>query len=256
MDHARRLLTAGLFCAIGAVICPAGAVAQAEAPTSAELAEARALFLAGEAAAQSGRWTDAIERFGRSYELSEVPAALYNFAYALRSVGRSREARDAFARFLASHPEADAELRDRAGRYRAEEEARIATLVVTELGDGSYRVVLDGGRLADSGERPLEVPSDPGSHTLTIRGDGNAPFVWEGVLAAGERRWVAYAPELGGAGARVADEGESDGLSVLESPWFWIGSLVALAAIGGGVGYYLVWSAGQVDPGSDRVLEL
>ena len=248
------------------LLCAAGARAQGE-PTEAELQEARALFVAGQAAVESGRWADAVERFSRAYELSGVPTALYNVAYALRSLGRHRESRDAFRRLMAEHPDLDDATRSEAERSLAEVEARVAVVSVQGLDEGTrYTVRFDGRRIEDDGSRPLRIDADPGEHTLTIRSPETEPFVWEGTLGDGEAMTVEaeLTPvSIGGGGGVGAGAGAGsggtgptdDGGSFLSSPWLWIAVGVVLLAAGAGVAYLLYQDA-QLDPNSDRVYEL
>jgi tetratricopeptide (TPR) repeat protein len=234
------------------------------AAQSNEVAEARALFQAGEAAVEAGRWADAVDSFRRAYELSNVPAALFNLGYALRALGRHREARDAFAELLREHPRFDRELREEARRYEAEAEARIAMVQLQGLAADIRHVLrFDGRPIADDGARPISLEADPGAHTLTVRLEGRTPFVWEGDLGPGQRlaidvelpmltsasgeRWTGGEPE--------APVDEDDG-SVIESPWFWILLSVGLLGAGAGITGYLLWDAAQIDPESNRVYTL
>jgi len=231
-------------------------------PSEAEVEEARALFMAGEAAVDSGRWADAVESFSRAYELSGVAAALYNVAYALRSLGRHVESRDAFRRLFSQHPDMAPELRQEAERYLEEEEARIAVVELSGLdADTRYTVRLDGARRADSGDRPLRLEADPGTHTVMVRTPETEPFVWEGELADGARRdiEVELAPigsEGGGGGSGGAGSGTVDGGGGLtSSPWFWLA--VGVVVVGAGAGAaYLLHDGAQLDPMSNRVYEL
>ena len=243
--------------------------AQNEDASSSELAEARALFMAGQAAVDSGRWADAVDNFSRAYQLSEVPAALYNLGFALRALGRHREARDAFVELLESHPRVDRELRREARRYRDEAAARVAVLSVDGLDPRvRYTIRFDGTRVTDDGARPVRVEMDAGSHTLTVRSPEHRPWVWEGELEDGQRLAVdatleAVVVEDGreGGGAMVvgggggATEPVEDEGGVLSSPLFWI--VVGAVVIGGGVlGGYLVHDGMQLECNTSRCYEL
>lgn len=81
--------------------------------------EARALFEAGRAAFASGRYEEALSRFERAHELSARPELLYNIAVSADRLRRDARALEAFRRFLAEVPAAEA---------RAEIEARIGIL--------------------------------------------------------------------------------------------------------------------------------
>jgi tetratricopeptide (TPR) repeat protein len=241
--------------ATAAVLLGSSALVASEQRREADLEEARARFVAGQAAVESGRWADAVDDFRRAYELSEVPAALYNVGFALRALGRHREARDVFERLLGRHADMDATLREEAQRFRREAAARVVALELVGLDPGvTHAIRFDGRPVPDEGQRPVAIEGDPGTHALTVRREGHEPFVWEGALRDGERREIAI--ELlpvgaGGGGGGGVDEGGG----VLSSPIFWV--VVGAALIGGGVAAFLViQGGGQLEPNSDRVVEL
>src|SRR3972149_6272050 len=113
------LRRSALFAALGLVLVASTAEAQRRysldrprgEPTPAALQEARSLFLSGSSAVEAGRRAGALQSFERAYELAGVSAALYNAATALRSLGRHRDARDAFLQLLSAHGDLDANLR-------------------------------------------------------------------------------------------------------------------------------------------------
>jgi Tetratricopeptide repeat/PEGA domain len=258
----RRLLVSLLF-----LVIPATASAQEHEPSDAEIAEARALFMAGQAAVDSGRWADAVESFSRAYDLSHVPAALYNLGFALRALGRHREARDAFDRLLEEHPRFDRDLRREANRYRAESAGRIARLSLSGLEESRrYVVRFDGEAVNDDGRRPLEVEGDPGAHTVTVRAPGFNPFVWEGTLTDGQQLTVDVdmtALSSGGTGHdhdAILGNGGDGTTSTDRGGHGWVGWAIAggiLVAIGVAVivGVVLFDNA-QLQGLSDRVYEL
>jgi hypothetical protein len=81
--------------------------------------EARNLFEAGRLALRDGRFEEAWTHFSRSYELSQRPALLYNMGVAADRLHHTRDALDAFERYLAS---------SRTVENRAEVERRIEIL--------------------------------------------------------------------------------------------------------------------------------
>jgi len=245
------------------LLAASAAQAQGHEPSDAALAEARALFMAGQAAVDAGRWADAVTNFSRAYELSRVPAALYNLGFALRALGRHREARDAFTRLLERHARMDRQLRQDSRAYRDEEAGRVAVIQLTGLDpDSHYDIRFDGARFEDGGDRPFRLESDAGSHTLTARAPGIRPFVWEGVLSDGQRLTieVALVPEGGATPSGPIGPGPTpppndSGGGLLSSPWFWLGVGVVVLGAGAGLGYFFYQDA-QLDPQSDRVYEL
>ncbi len=239
-------------------------LASAQEATDAEIAEARALFMAGQAAVESGRWSDAVDSFSRAYELSGVAAALYNLGFALRALGRHREARDAFNRLLEDHPRFDREKRQEARRYRNESAGRVVRLTLEGLEPGSrYVIRFDGQPVADDGERPLLIEGDPGAHTLTVRAPGFSPFVWDGELEDGDQRDVDVDMQPvsvgGGTGAGSgsgsgtgAGTGTGTGTGTVDEgggfPWWGWVLISAALLIGGGVAAYLIYEGAQLQP--------
>jgi hypothetical protein len=157
---------------------------------------AREAFVAGAEAAERQLWADSERHFARAYELSRVPAALFNRAVALRNLGREREARDAFDR-ISREAEVDDATRTRAITLRDEAAARIVTLVVVGLDPGvAHEVEVDGELRLDTGARPLRVEVDPGARGLEIARAERERFRWRGVVAPGEELVVrASLPE-------------------------------------------------------------
>lgn len=249
-----------LFCVLGAAQV-SSAHAQRE-PTDAELAEARALYMAGQAAVDSGRWADAVGSFRRSYELSHVAAALFNMAFSLRALGRHTDSRDAFDLLVREHPDLDRALMQDARRYRDEMASRVATLVVDGLDAASrYTLGFDGQRVVDDGARPFEIDADGGSHSLTVRLEGFQPWLWEGMLDEGERlqieaslRAIEVAPAFPPPGGRTEPVDEGGGIAT--SPVFW--TILGLVVVGAGVavGWVLLRDRDELSPNADRVFRL
>jgi tetratricopeptide (TPR) repeat protein len=99
------------------LLAPVAAAAQSADP--AHDAEARALFEAGAAAFDEGRFEEALERFRRSHELSGRPALLYNVGAAADRAGHDAEALEAYEAYVVGIPDAD---------NRSYVEARVAVL--------------------------------------------------------------------------------------------------------------------------------
>lgn len=97
--------------------CP-HASAQSPAESSATDAEARGLFLAGQAAFDDARYADALGYFRQAYELSGRPGLLYNVGVAADRLRRDDEALAAFSQFLREAPEDHPSYRDAEARVR------------------------------------------------------------------------------------------------------------------------------------------
>jgi len=194
-------------------------------PGDDDVAEARQLYEAGSRAVEAYRFADGLAFFERSYELSGLGAALFGVGFALQSIGRSRDARDAFEQLLTEHPNLPEEYRERALRFRAENTGRMAVLELVGLPAGPVRrVELDGADVPDDGTRPLIIESDPGLRRLRVEAEGFSTFDWEGRANEGER-------------LRIDVDLQSSGGLIWESPWFWVavGAAVAAGAIVAGI---------------------
>lgn len=66
--------------------------------------EARGLYLAGQAAFDAGRYSDALSRFEESYRLSQRPELLFNMGHSAQLDGQLTRAVEAFERYLEEAP--------------------------------------------------------------------------------------------------------------------------------------------------------
>lgn len=250
------------------VVAATPSVAAAQSGGAARVSEARELFAAGSRAVDEGRWADAVSLFSRSYEISGVPPALFNLAFALRALGRHVEAKSAFDLLLTRHRDViEPELRDRAVSLLEEERARIAHVSVEGLAnDREYVLHLDGAMLPDRRERPIRLEVDPGDHSLSVQAEGFRPFHWQRALSAGDEvavhvslepltvassadaRALAVVPPA--SGDQAVDRGEESS-SILSSPLFWTGVVVVLAA-GAVTAFLLLDRETAIEPLSDR----
>lgn len=251
----RRSARAGLLCMVVASfapLAPAPAAAQyrvqspSEEPSDADMQRARARFLEGAELAEAGRWADALERFESAHSLSGLPVTLFNVATALRALGRYRDARDAFDALLAD-VELDSATREEATERREEVAARVAVLVLDDVpGAPDVSIELDGQPAPTGAARPIELETDPGSHTATVGRPAHLPFRWAGDLASGERRRVSVVLEA------VVPEMPRP---VWRSPALWI--VVGVVVIGAGVATGVVLqNNAQLDAMSDNVVHL
>lgn len=235
--HAVRSGAWALLVGLAIAMCSAsGAGAQDRTSTLSESdrAQARALFAAGGAAIDAGRWADAVDSFRRAYELTGAPSALFNTAFALRALGRYREAAQAFGELLALEGISDS-VRAQATELRDEVRGRLALVRLLGLeAEARYVVRLDGEGIDDTGTRPLVLQADPGRHTLDVSRPGFVRFEWAGSLEDGQM--LDLGVELAREAERAGGEGGGGGGNVLEEPWLWIviGALVIGGAVVGG----------------------
>jgi hypothetical protein len=216
--------------------------------TDADRAQARALFQAGAAAVEAGRWADAVSSFRSAYELTGAASALFNTGFALRALGRYREARDAFVE-LATLTNVSDTMRAQSEELLAEVRMRIARVRLGGLeAELRYGVRLDGVGVEDEGTRPLMLEADPGTHAVDVTLTGYEPFTWSGQLGDGALLDVPV--------SLVEVQGGGGGGGVVEEAWFWllIGGVVLAGA--GVVTYFVLDDQAQLRGQSDHVVRL
>jgi len=223
----------------------------AQSTRSSDREQARALFAAGQAAVDAGRWTDALDAFRRAYELTHAPSALYNAAFALRALGRYEESERAFVELL-SLPTLRQPMRVEATGYLTEVRARIAHLQLDGLPDDAITTIhLDAEGVADEGERPLVLTTDPGHHALDVSLPGHARFEWVGDLADGQSLHIAVSLPL------ETGSGSARPTQVWEEAWFWVVIGVAVAGVAAGIiGGVVADQQAQLQPQSPLVVRL
>lgn len=213
-------------------------------PSDANRQEAREAFLAASQAAEEERWADALEGFERAYLLSGVPTALFNAAMVLRALGRHRDARDAFRRLLADHPEYDA--REEAQALLEEEAARVAVLELVGLDpQADYEIRLDGRLVETARGSRRELETDAGRHTVVTDREGYETFTWEGSVRDGERRRIEVVMQ------ELQLEPERRPIYKSAALWIVVGVVVAGAAALTGV---LLQRRAQLQGETDNVL--
>jgi hypothetical protein len=232
----------GRISALGLVVCLLGASSaraqdcNAHASPS-DVERARALFIDGSQDVEGYRWADAIPKFEEAYALSCASSALYNLAMALRALGRHREARDAFDRLIANHPDLGGELRSNAEQYRREEAARVAVLLLAGIEpDVRPEISFDGEEVTDDGARPLRIETDAGAHSLVAQIAAHQPFLWEGRVGDGQTETIDL---------RFVPLPQGGGVDVLPI----ILGIAAALLVGAGIGLgVFLWDDAQVRP--------
>jgi hypothetical protein len=219
--------------------------------SDADRAQARALFQAGSAAVDAGRWADAVESFRAAYDLTHAPSALFNTGFALRALGRYREATAAFTELQGLSNVADG-MRTQAQELLAEVRGRIAHVRLTGLESATrYGVRLDGTGVEDDGTRPLELEADPGTRAVDISLPGHELFTWSGVLADGASLDVPVALV-----PIVVAPPPGQGGSIVDEAWFWllVGGVVVVGA--GLATYFVLDDAAQLRGESPMTIRL
>ena len=225
-----------------------------EALSDADRAEARALFAAGAAAIDAGRWADAVTSFRRAYELTRVPSALFNAAFALRALGRYREAVRAFDEVIGLERTSE-DMRTEASSLRDDARAHLAVVRLLGIEEEVRHVIrVDGEALEDTGERPLVLTLDPGRHVIDAVRESHERWEWTGTLENGASldlavELVAIAPRDEGPIEPTPERHE-----LVEEPWLWI--VIGLVVAGGAaaVGGWYADDQAQLRPESPQVV--
>lgn len=249
--HRDRSLWLTLFALALLFLGPGPVAAQAPPELSeSDRAQARALFAAGAAAVDAGRWADAVDSFRRAYELTRAPSALFNTAFALRALGRYREAARAFDQLLALTNVSDA-MRAQASELRDEVRGRLAIVRLVGLDPEVRHVIrLDAEAVEDTGDRPVVVQADPGRRAIDVSRPGFVRFEWSGTLTNAQvlELPVELVPQ-------PAEGPVSGGGSVLEEAWFWVVVGVVVLA-GAGVAIWYADDQAQLRPDSMMPIRL
>lgn len=234
-----------VLCAMCVALAPARSFAQTnpDGEVTPEAVEtARRLFREGVAAAQASHWEEARDDFARTLALRPAPIIRFNLAVACENLNRFVEAIDQYRRFVRETPEGHDPARVSAARQRIEElDRRLAHLRVEVSGDEVRAFRLDG-RVQNTALLGVEMPVDPGPHTVDVEGVGGDTQRREGAVYEGESMQVLIAltraPALTVAGARPA-------VSRTQSFGHWV-------ARPGPGGRWIDWAARATTPARSR----
>jgi hypothetical protein len=260
------LLLTTLVCAAAAPRSARAQVSPAPADTMADSAtekERTQVYREGVAAAEAGRWGEALERFQRVVALRTAPRALLALAAAEEHVGRLVGAKRTYGE---ARDDARAQ-KDEATAAKAEAalaalEPRIPLVAIVLPPD-----VTDAEALLDGA--PFEISAqgtavDPGVYRLVVTVPGRRPFEARVALAAGQRRDLAVTFPVAEAPAAPLvghDAGPQPAPTAHKAPPLasWLLAGAGVAAVGTGLVIRLVArstyddakAAGQLDRGND-----
>jgi hypothetical protein len=153
-------------------VCPHGHVPLARAANAGDLSRARAKFQEATALEEAGKYADALEVFRAVGQVRMTPQVRFHIATCEEKLGRLVAALGGYELALKDGanvgPEFQQETENRASAVRA----RIAKLII-QRGEGARAatIELDGVSLGVS-SIGVEVPLDPGSHTIQARAPG------------------------------------------------------------------------------------
>ena len=160
--------------------------AQDASPSAEQVAEARALFERGLAAADAERWAEAVELFRHARDLVERPSIVFNLGQALMRLGRATEAQTALERFVAI-ADASADRADIAVAERLLSELALAQGTLELSVEPADAVIeLDGALLEGAGAERV-ITLDPGRHRIAVTAPGHRPDRFEVSVIAGSR---------------------------------------------------------------------
>lgn len=203
MNRSASAAAIGILLALSAAAT--GAHAQPRTPSPEELKAARELFQDAYRDEQEKRFAPALEKFQRVATVKESASVRYRIASVLASLGRLREARDAFRALAASKaslPPNEQEVADSSAERAQALDRRIPHIIV-QLQEGSppdARVTIDGAAIpASTTKRPFEV--DPGEHV--VQGSSKAADASESKVVLQEGGEVTVSVVLAARGGRA-----------------------------------------------------
>jgi tetratricopeptide (TPR) repeat protein len=173
-------------------------------------AAADALFREALAAAQSGNYAKAVEKFKASYELEPSPGALQGMALAEEKLGKLAAAHAHYRELVERSKAKQDKKRLKLAQERiAAIEPKLAKLTLTAAASPP-----DGATLElDGTEFPLaalgsELPTDPGAHVIKGSAPDGASFEKKFTLSEGQKQFVTVAWQAAATSAAAKDPGE------------------------------------------------
>jgi hypothetical protein len=150
------------------------ATARAESP--AELKKARAQFQRGIELEQAGNWSEAIQQFREVGSIRMTPQVRFHIAYCEEMLGRLVTALGGYELALAEADKVGPDFKTEVDTAITRLRERIPKLVI-ERGAGAEAasVQLDGVDLGGNSVG-VEIPMDPGPHTVAATAPGYTPF--------------------------------------------------------------------------------
>jgi hypothetical protein len=173
MMRSRWLLLATSF----SLALPAGlSPALARAETPAELKRARAQFQRGIELEQAGNWSEAIQQFREVGQVRMTPHVRFHIAFCEEGLGRLVTALGGYELALSEADQVGPDFKGEVETAIKNLKERIPKLVI-ERGEGAEAatVQLDGVDLGASSVG-VEVPLDPGPHSVAATAPGMKPF--------------------------------------------------------------------------------
>lgn len=216
---------------------PAGA----QDPT--DLKRARAQFQRGIELEQAGNWSEAIQQFREVGQVRMTPQVRFHIAFCEENLGRLVTALGGYELALAEADAVGADFRAEVETSIAKLRERIPKLVITRGTNAEAALVqLDGVDLGASSVG-VEVPLDPGPHTITATAPGYKPFSQTADLREREVTNVTIelelSPEPEGSSAPFRDDQPPPPPPPNRTVPYIVGGVGAASLIAGGVFFAL-----------------
>src|SRR5687767_2188433 len=168
-----------LFCRLWALLAVLSLLAlasPASADSAADLRRARAQFQRGIELEQASNWSEAIQQFREVGQVRMTPQVRFHIAFCEEGLGRLVTALGGYELALAEADAVGADFRSEVETSIAKLRERIPKLVIQRGTNAEAALVqLDGIDLGASSVG-VEVPLDPGPHTVTASAPGYEPF--------------------------------------------------------------------------------
>ncbi|MFK7989285.1 MAG: tetratricopeptide repeat protein [Sandaracinaceae bacterium] len=209
--------------------------------------DARELFQQGEAAYQTGDYTEAATLWERAYEMDARPLLQHNLAQAYERLGQLDRAAAAYQIYIDASPPDDARSVTARARLASLRERLGNTGIQLTGGPEGATILIDG---QDRGRLPHPDPLrlEPGSHQVVIRLDGYSDFTSVVAVSAGQAAEVPVSMQAGESGTASVGGGGGGGISM-------IGLAIALGGaavlVGGAVTGGLALSAADGAPATE-----
>lgn len=202
-----------------------------------DLVRAREAFENAELAFEANDYSAALDGFRDAYDLAPNDRVRFNIAVCLERLGRFREA--AFEYNAATRSEElPAEDRASASEMARRAEERLGTLmVISTLADTQVRI---DGTLSCTA--PCSMTLDPGEHEVVLSAPGQPAMVRSAFVERGQIAAVEFSSEVP---PPVLHAPESPSLEEAATPrsrsraLMWTGASIALAGVGGTIGFGL-----------------
>lgn len=150
--------------------------ARADAPSAADLRKARSQFQRGIELEQASNWSEALQQFREVGAVRMTPQVRFHIAYCEEQLGRLVTALGGYELALGEADQVGPDFKREVDTAITGLRARIPKLVIDRGTNGEAALVqLDGVDLGGSSVG-VEVPLDPGPHTVTANAPGYLQF--------------------------------------------------------------------------------